>query len=531
MRRPGHSPRLIDNARMPLEDTAMKIADVLPQITILPLRRFADAWDVEVIRSDKRDVFEQAILGSVARIGTSEAVSTKLLALERSLDYLRWSNAEAVLRLILHEPGYVVLDDAQLAQRVLQNDASLREYAVGANALRHLDVSTQEIYRTLLEVAWEDRVSADEYQLIRRLQRKLGICHRDHQVLELRTVDRPAMTPQDVENALRDLSYNGFVCQFRLAGNTQVVIPEEIATHLRGLFGIVLQAGAYRALAARLSAAVIREALEVAKQPSVSNRKDFLVDRLIDGDVSPATVLDRLDADALDELLRAVSDSKPPSMKAVKIRHIIAQYDKLAAVPVQEDVEDPNRVYYAYLAELASRQYDVLRTAGVIQHDQNVDRAFERGVRYAFSELLGHPPISFTGTAHADGGVPAANGRMALWDCKSALTPYALTEPKAAQFLQYVSKEVPVVVSPFLIISCGFTPESAGRAMALKANCPPGTEVGLLTAEDLKWLCERWRKESPDKRLPLEVLAHTGVLDRNVLDMRLKLFAPHAQAK
>jgi hypothetical protein len=39
---------------------SMKIADVLPEVTILPLRRFADAWAVNSIKSDKRDVFEQA---------------------------------------------------------------------------------------------------------------------------------------------------------------------------------------------------------------------------------------------------------------------------------------------------------------------------------------------------------------------------------------------------------------------------------------------------------------------------------------
>jgi len=198
---------------------------------------------------------------------------------------------------------------------------------------------------------------------------------------------------------------------------------------------------------------------------------------------------------------------------------------------VEAAPEDPDKIYYAYLVELAARQYDVLRAASVIQHDQNVDRAFERGVRYAFSNSLGHPAIQFTGSAHADGGVAAKNGRMVLWDCKSALRPYALTEPKCAQFLQYVAREAPNVVCPFLVFSCGFTDDSSARALALKANCPPGTEIALMTAADLKWLADRWSKDYPNKRLPLDVLAHSGFLNTEVLELRLKLFAGQAQAK
>jgi hypothetical protein len=164
----------------------------------------------------------------------------------------------------------------------------------------------------------------------------------------------------------------------------------------------------------------------------------------------------------------------------VKIRHIVGHFDRLVAKPAESVAADPEQVYYMYLTELASRQYDVLRAASVIQHDQNVDRAFERGVRYAFATLLGHPALQFTGNAHADGGISASRNRMVLWDCKSALTPYALTEPKSAQFLQYVHKEAPNIVCPFVVFAGSFTADSEARALALKARCPPGTEIALM---------------------------------------------------
>ena len=506
----------------------MKIADVLPELTILPLRRFADAWDVSTIKSDKRDVFEQAILGEVSRIGTEEAVLQRLATFERELDYVRRTNAEMLLRLILDEPGYVIADECELIKGAVAADAAFFEYARGNTSTRHLDQRTIDIYASVLEVAWENKVSFDEHQLIKRLQRKLNIARRDHRVMEIKVVRTSPIGPQEADQALRDLTYHGFVCRFKRGGHTLVVLPDEIALRLRGIYGISLQSSAYRNLAAKLPIAVIKEALQQANQPAVSLKKEFLIERLIDGDVPPATLLEHLDNDALDELFANFPGEKRPAMRAVKIRHLISHFDRFSKPPPPSGQgQDPT--YYAYLIELASRQYGVLRAASVIEQDQNVDRAFERGVRYAFSNLLGYPAIQFTGAAHADGGVVAKKGRMVLWDCKSALKPYALTEAKRAQFLQYVRKEEPNVVCPFLVFSGEFTSDSEAGALALKANCPRGTEIALMTAADLKWLADKWNKEYPDKRLPLDVLAHTGLLNAGILELGLKLFAGRAE--
>lgn len=507
----------------------MKIADVLPELTITPLRRFADAWDVSRMKSEKRDVFEQAIRGEVSRIDTEQAVRERRAAFKRETDYVRRANAEMLLRLILDRPGYVIADECELIKSAVDADAAFFEYARGNASTRHLDQRTIDIYASVLEVAWENKVSFDEYQLVKRLRRKLNIARRDHRVIEIRVVRTSPIGPPEAEQALRDLTYHGFVCRFKRGDQTRVVVPEEIALRLRAVYGISLQSGAYKNLAAKIPITVIKETLEEANQPAVSLKKDFLVERLIDGEVPPATLLEHLDSDALDELLANFSDQKPPTMRAVKIRYLISHFDRFARKPRGDD-DDPEKIYYDFLVELASRQYGVLRAASVIEQDQNVDRAFERGVRYAFSKLLGHPAIRFTGAAHADGGVVAKKGRMVLWDCKSALKPYALTEPKRAQFLQYVRKEEPTnVVRPFLVFSGEFTSDSEAGALALKANCPLGTEIALMTAADLKGLADKWNKEYPDKRLPLDVLAHTGLLNAGILELGLKLFAGRAE--
>lgn len=511
----------------------MKIADILPNLNIVPLRRFADAWSVEVIKSSSADVFYQAILGQVDRIATARSVEDQLERCRRELDYRAFSNMDAVLRFTIDQPGYVVADEASLLQGVLDADASFHKYANEPNSLRHLEPRTVDIYQSVLQVAWEDAVSSEEYRLIERLRKNLGITRRDHHVLEIRTAGREPMALQDAEQGLKNLVWYGLVCPFKHKGNTQVVCPEEIALQVRDTYGIELQSTAYRNLAQKLLQKDLKEVLEAEGQPAVSLSKGPLIERLIDGDVRPSALLQHLKDRQLDELFTNFPDEKRPAMRSAKIRHLIGHFDRVSSVAAQEVVksEDPDSTYFTYLEELASRQYDVLLAANVIQRDQNVDRFFERGVRYAFTNYLGHEPMPFKGSAHADGGVPAKNGRMALWDCKSALRPYSLNEAKNAQFLQYIHRETGNLVSPFLVFSGSFSPESAAAALMLKPNCPPGTEIGLMTAGDLKWLAENWNKDYPDKKLPLDVLAHTGLLDRETLEIRLKAFAAKAEPR
>ena len=57
-----------------------------------------------------------------------------------------------------------------IGRALAEGFARLRDPA----AIRHLEGRTVEIYSSVLEVAWENRVSLDELQLIKRLQRKLS---------------------------------------------------------------------------------------------------------------------------------------------------------------------------------------------------------------------------------------------------------------------------------------------------------------------------------------------------------------------
>ena len=227
------------------------------------MRRFAVAWDVSAIKYDKRDVIQQAIVGEVSRIDT--AVDQRLDTFKREIDHVRRANAEMLLRRILDQPGYVIADECELIKDSVAADAAFFEYAQGNASTRHLDQRSIDIYASVLEVAWENKVSFDEYQRVERLRQKLNIGRRDHRVIEIKVVRTSPIGPPEAEQALRDLTNHGFVCRFKRGDQTWVVVPEEIALRLRAVYGISLQSGAYRNLAAKIPITVIKETLEEAK--------------------------------------------------------------------------------------------------------------------------------------------------------------------------------------------------------------------------------------------------------------------------
>ena len=103
--------------------------------------------------------------------------------------------------MLLDEPGYVMANEGELIKRAVLADNAFFEYARSNTSTRHLDPRTVDIYQSVLEVAWEDKVSFDEYQLIKRLQRKLNVNRRDHRVMEIKVTASTPIGPQEAEQA------------------------------------------------------------------------------------------------------------------------------------------------------------------------------------------------------------------------------------------------------------------------------------------------------------------------------------------
>jgi hypothetical protein len=63
------------------------------------------------------------------------------------------------------------------------------------------------------------------------------------------------------------------------------------------------------------------------------------------------------------------------------------------------------------------------------------------------------------------------------------------------------------------------------NAARLKIDSGTDTDVALIAAEDLLWLAEEWQATRPGRQFNVDVLNITGVLTRQVLEQRLRLFA------
>jgi hypothetical protein len=508
----------------------MKLAEVLPRLSLRDLRRAADAWGVDVLQHDDPQEHVNQILSASDQFISGGVLEPNVRLAD--LPYHTRAMAKLALRELLDEPGYSSPVD-RFHERLITDEQRFLEYARDPHALKHLDRKTVDLYRAVLRAFWDGGKDRADTRLLEVLRNELGITRRDHRVIEVQLGFFPsatggAHTGPEVEEALHHLLRKGLTLIYRSEDGTRwYVVPEEIAGYLRSTLHIELRAPQYRALMQHLPVRTLRDALAAARQPFAGTR-EFLTDRLIDGYVSPTEPLRLLSQEELDALLAHLPVRQDGS-REIRVRNVIRYFDQLAVDAPAGASADPIATYLHNYQALARRQYNALRAAGVISKDKDVDRAFELATVRLFQSLLGYALEPYEGSNHPDGRALVDDPhRVLLWDCKSCETDYALTDRLSRQFLAYATAASPAVASPLLVIAPAFSEGSVDAIVRLKVQCPPGTEIALITADDLLWLAERWSKRGPEqgrRSLPWEVLATTGLLDRTILQKRLKTFA------
>ena len=287
--------------------------------------------------------------------------------------------------------------------------------------------SLVDIYRTVLKDAWDsDGIDNSEFRLLEVLRKKLGFTRRDHRVVELQLGHLPGAhgatnTVDEIEQAVVYLLKRGVVLRIQSVdgGARSYCIPEEIGDAIREIMGIELQAPAYTKLR-ESPVSVLRSALDASDQP-FSGTGEFLIDRLIDGYVSPRVVLRQLTDDQLTALLKNLASVRPDGTKEIRVRNIVKYYDRLeftTSDPVT-GTGPPGEAYVKYYLDLAWHRQGVLRAASVITKDLQIERRFEEATTALFTEHLGHPVERMEGSNHPDGHVNLSDPRRVLiWDCK-----------------------------------------------------------------------------------------------------------------
>jgi hypothetical protein len=168
----------------------MKLQEALAGAGVRDLRAFTEAWQIDVVKRDDPAEYVDRTLAQIKSFSEAERVEHHL-ALLADLPYRAQSLAKAALRQLINCPDYSAVVD-EFHAVMIEQEQLFSDWASKPTALRHLDPKVVEIYRAVLEAAWEDSVNSYEYRLLERLRATLGITRRDHRVRSGSSRRRPA---------------------------------------------------------------------------------------------------------------------------------------------------------------------------------------------------------------------------------------------------------------------------------------------------------------------------------------------------
>ena len=501
----------------------MRVNDVVHHMTKQYLDRVIDSFTKDFPKLDE-DRARDAILRNADELTDSARIGRQL-----SFDGARYPDRilqTFILRHLLACPDHAC-DEPALIDAVTAAERAVVDAAADPESLRWEDERALGILEAVIDVALhDDVVSDDELRLIERLREKLRIRERSKEIVMARLGHFPGPgnqlhAPSDFRNALNDLQRRGVVFYCNRLDGGRYVIPDEIAPGVKKGLGIELTEKPWRLLLANLSNAHLGLVLEAAGLPK-SGAKDDRVERIVAAGIHPSAALDSLSNQDLYNICDALPGANVSGSKAAKIERVIDYFENLVVKDVPTDAS-PGERYYEYLAQLARRDRESLLANKVIRKDIDMERAFEVGLRWLFTEKLGLSLLDQPGSDHADGALAFPNGDLFLWDAKSREDVYAFPPTHMKQFKRYI-RDAATRVSCFLVIAPEIAPAAAHMAARLKVETKTDTDVSLIAAEDLVRLAEQWTARKPGQPINLEVFNITGVLDRTTLDGRMRLF-------
>jgi len=499
----------------------MKLEEIVSKMSKLYLGRLVDSFLRDVPKDDEEKM-RRLILKNKDEFVDHARIENKLNFIKEDRDTGLLN--KIILKLLLNENGYILTSDV-LKKRVQEKEKEIIEESKKENVLKHSDPEALRIYERVLKAAWrwQDSISSHEQNILDVLKEELDLSLYEHRILESKLGFFPQKNNKihgrkKIKEALKDLQYRGLVARIR-DENTYFVIPAEIAEIMRDIMKIELRNEAYLLLLQELKKMQLKDVLRDNNLP-VSGRKKDLCERIINARIKPSTSLESLTSSELSEFLRSLEDVKITGTKSDKINEIIGFYDKLITHSVKG--EDPREQYYNYIIELAERDYEQLRGNNIIEKDREIEQFFEKATSYLFEILFGHEPVDMKGNENPDGKLKFNKDEVVLWDNKSSEKEYNFPDTHFNQFERYIKGEQKRVTL-FLIIVPSCSEKCIQKVQKLKVESHTDTDVGLITAENLKYAAETWRDYSTDDTsFNLEVLNYTGMLTKNVLKQRME---------
>jgi len=501
----------------------VKIAEALPHMTKAYLQRVIDSFTRDFPRLDE-DRAREIILRNVEELTDGERIKS---VLSFTGDFSDQILLTYILEALLNAPDNA-MSEADLVEAVSDLERGVLSAAKDPDALKYDDHTAVSILRAVLEVALEDEtVTQQELRLLRRLQAKVGLSERSKRIILARLNHFPRSgnrihTSSDFRDALIDLQRRGVLVYCNRLESGVFVIVEEIVDAVRSAIGVELSDDSLFRLLTTLSLQHLATILEAKNLPK-SGTKEDRASRVIMSGLKPSEALDLLSNQDLYDILSSLPGAKVSGSKQERVERVVAYFANLVVKDVDEEAP-PGERYYRYLVELAARDRENLLANSVIKKDRDIEDAFEEGTRYLFHTRLGQELVHMPGSDHPDGCMRfAGKGDLLMWDNKSKESQYSFPPAHVRQFKRYI-RDSRERVSCFLVIVPDVADVAEGVAARLKVESGTDTDVAIVTAEDLLWLAEEWPQRANGTDFDLEILNVTGVLTRQRLEDRMKLF-------
>lgn len=502
----------------------MKVSEAVKNMTVHYLRRIVNSFTKDFPQPDE-DRAREIIVEHTDELTDPERIDRVLRVADRpySTRILQHNVLEALLnkrnRQATEEE---IVTDVQSLEKAILKEAERPE-----ESLSYEDEQALDTLRAVLSVAVEDdEVSPEELGLIHRLRRKLGIQERSKQILLAQLDHFPRAgnrihSPSELSDAVTDLQKLGVVFHCNRLDGGVYLIPEELVPGVKQALGIELSERPWRLLLQNLTTRNLSTILRAHGLPG-GGLKEERIERVMHAGIAPSEALSALTSSELKDTLRGLAGANISGSKDTRIQRIIDYFQNLVIKEVPEQAS-PAESFYEYLVELAERDRESLLANDVISKDRDMDSAFEEGVRWLYEERLGLELVEMTGSDHPDGMLEFSNDDLFMWDTKSKEDAYRFPRSHLRQFKRYI-RDSSRRVSCFLIIVPDVEEDAESKAELLKSESGHDTDVGLVTAEDLKWVAEHWHEYGSASDFDPEIFNATGVLTRDRLEERMGLF-------
>ncbi len=501
----------------------MKINEVVELMSKTYLHRIIDSFTKDFPKHDENKSKSIILANSKELIDKNRFENV----LKFDCNYSNQLLLKSIIEVIITTQEFF-LNEVDIIDYVQKYENEIIEKSELTNIFQYQNELNIEILYSVLEVALEDsKISNEELNLIRKLQEKLELSDTTLRLILAKLNNFPKKENEihsinDFKDALLKLQKKGILFYCNKLNNGVYVIPEEFIPIIRKQLNIELSKQSFYKLLSNLKKAYLSKILENLKIPK-SGKSEDLINRILNLNIKPSTALNLLSNSDLHQICTSLPGVKSSGIKEDRISRIIDYYAKKIIKDLPKDIPEEEK-YYKYIIELAHRDRETLLSDKIINKDKDMELAFEAATRYLFSNKLGIDLINMPGNEHPDGCFELKrSSELLMWDNKSIEKSYDFPESHLKQFKRYIRDSI-TRVSCFLVIVPEIEDSSVLKAHRLKVESNKDTDIGLITAENLLWVAENWKDYSKNATFDPEVFNYTGILDRQILELRMKLF-------